>query len=502
MKKRLLAIALTALAFGGLCYAKKAKKDGSEVQVQESQSEQKPAKENKAKKEKEPKKQKENKKEKKQNKNKAQDAGAGEAAEQTAAQDAPAANSAAGSAAESSQAPQAAAQTAPQSAAAPAAAESSANSAAGSAEQGAAARAALIPAQDQDDSQDTRVSAVIKRIGGDVALHDGLARLETVRASGAVLFFVANGKKNIPALKTSEYGQSNYISIFSGAKEYRLNKNGHCSYSYDVNSNSITETLQVKDVVEVVATYQLDKYSPKDTQTNCVRVKLKMRNLADKKAVLALKAVYNLCLGENRQAHYSTAANKAIGSEYVLVPSREEGWVISSDGQNAIEFVLYGKGVTPPKKAAMANKDVIDLATPITLFNPGNTFNSILSYNDSAMALFWEPVELAKDANVTYSFVVNFSDSDFQNSGKEIFEDPKAAADDQESNDGALEQGQKGAMQSVGGLDSTKLNMEYVQQLINHINSLQRSDPSLNAAKIQQLQTEVDEVLQVLRSRK
>ena len=53
-----------------------------------------------------------------------------------------------------------------------------------------------------------------------------------------------------------------------------------------------------------------------------------------------------------------------------------------------------------------------------------------------------------------------------------------------------------------GSVDPSKLNMEYVQQLINHINSLEQGDPSLNTMKIQQLQTELDEILKVLRSGK
>jgi len=206
----------------------------------------------------------------------------------------------------------------------------------------------------------------------------------------------------------------------------------------------------------------------------------------------------------------------------------EDPWIISSDGQNAVEFVLYGKGVTPPKKAVMANKDLIDLATPITLFNPGNTFNSILSYNDSALALFWDPVEIAKDSSVSFSYIINLSDSDFQNSGRTIFEEVESEPEEVEEKEDDKEPvpevkdkalhvdqalpGETKAPEAtapikeefntaIEGVDPSKLNMDYVQQLINHINSLEQGDPSLNKMKIQQLQTEVDEVLKVLRSR-
>lgn len=463
MKKRVVAIALLALFAGGLLFAKKAKKVDFDKEVQEEEQSLEEGKKAKPKKEKKAKKEKPAK-EKKQNKQ-----------EQSPAQEKPAE----------------AAPAAPAESAAPAATDST-----------AAAPATETPAP----AENKKVTAVVKRIGGDVALQDGTVRMETVRESGAVLFYVVNGKKTYPAVKTSEYGQSNYLSIFSGAKEYRLNKFGHCSYSYDVTTSSITETMLVKDIAEVVAVYQLDKYSPKDKDTNCVRVNISIKNLAQKKSVLALKAVYNLCLGENRQAHYSTAALKSIGSEYLMIPSKQDPWIISSDGQNAVEFVLYGKNVTPPKKAVMANKDVIDLSTPITLFNPGNTFHSILSYNDSALALFWDPVEIEKDSIVSYSYAINFSDSDFQNSGKEVLEDASAKPAEVEEQQAAknlkVTQGKEPLAMPEGSVDPSKLNMEYVQQLINHINSLEQGDPSLNTMKIQQLQTELDEILKVLRSGK
>lgn len=484
MSKRILALALLAVFAGGLSFAKKAKAvDGDAVTKQEAKAAKKEAKQNA----------KEAKKDAKEAK-KAEKIDRKYAKKNKGAVESPAKEEEAqGNPLQANPLQEGAAQE-------PAASDSSAQEAAAAGEGSAESADA--------QQKDSNVTAVVKRIGGDVALQDGVVRMETVRESGAVLFYVVNGKKIYPALKPSEYGQTNYLSLFCGAKEYRLNKNGHCAYSYDVNSRSISETLTVKDVAEVKAFYELGKYSPKDEAANSVRVRISVKNLAGKKTPLALKAVYNLCLGENRQAHYSTAVTKAIGSEYVLIPSKEEGWIISSDGQNAIEFIVFGKGVTPPKKAVMANKDVIELATPITLFNPGNTFNSILSYNDSSLALFWDPVELEKDAVANYSFIVNFSDSDFQNSGKEIFaedeenvpatnlrvttgKEPAPSGNDPDQIPTAIE-----------GVDPSKLNMEYVQQLIDHINSLEQGDPSLNKMKIQQLQTEVDEVLKVLRSRK
>lgn len=337
----------------------------------------------------------------------------------------------------------------------------------------------------------------------DAAVQDGLVRVEPSRQSGAVLIYLVNGKKVYPVVQTSEHGQSNYLSVFIDGKERRLNQNGHCSYHFEVDDDSVTETITLKGIAEVTAVYSLAKPEGADALTKTLDIRHTVKNLSDKKISLALKAVYNLCLGENRKAHFSTAVNREVSSEYCFEPSKEECWIISSDGQNAVELELYGKGITAPKRVAAANKDVIDLSTLVTQFTPGNSFDSIMSYNDSALALFWEPVSLATDESKSYSYKMNFSVNDFQNSGKEVSK--TQVNQDGQSLDSASEGAESDGDRieaTVDSVDPSKLNMEYVQQLINHINSLEQSDPSLNRLKIQQLQTEVDEVLQVLRSRK
>lgn len=354
--------------------------------------------------------------------------------------------------------------------------------------------------KEKDASKSSAKSKKIYRFGNDYSIQKGLVRMETVRASGAVLFYIVNGKKIYPAVETNEYGQSNYFSIYVDAREYRLNKNERCSYHYDLDEDSLTEIFTVSDIAEVKLVYTISKMEKSDEQENCVLAKCSVKNLTGKKRAFALKSVYNLCLGENRKFHYSTPLNNAVLSEYVVFPSEDESWVISSDSQNAVEFVVYGDGITSPKKVAMANKNVIENSNLSTSFKPGNSFSSLMAYNNSSLALFWDAVELDPEASASYSYKINFSVSDFQNSGK-FRPAAKKSAKKSDADDDASK---ADAAQAPGEdyIDPSKLNEEYVQQLINHINSLEQSDPSLNRLKIQQLQTEVDEVLQVLRSRK
>lgn len=345
------------------------------------------------------------------------------------------------------------------------------------------------------------LSAGVHAKNNGVAVQEGFVRMEPDRESGAVLLYLVSGKKVYPVVQTSEHGQSNFLSVFIDGKERRLNKNGHCSYHFEVDDNSIVETIVFKNVLEVTAIYSLAKPDESDGLVKAINVSHTIKNISAKKTSMSLKAVYNLCLGENRRAHFSTAVNREVSAEYAFEPSSEESWIISSDGQNAVELEVFGKGISAPSKTAVANKDVIELSTPVTQWTPGNSFDSIRAYNDSSLALFWNPVSLGEGESKSYSYRINFSTNDFQNSGKKETAAVGQTSAGQAEGDGARADDDR-LETSIESVDPSKLNMEYVQQLINHINSLEQSDPSLNRLKIQQLQTEVDEVLQVLRSRK
>ncbi len=374
---------------------------------------------------------------------------------------------------------------------------------------------------------------VLVKRGADAVVSRGIVRMKTVHENGSVLFYVRHLKKGfIPVVDTANHADSNFIALYADGVEYRLNRSEKADFVFDVDRNSITETFTIKGLAELKAVYSFGndlESEPDGDNVNSILVNYTVKNISGEPHEFAVKAMHNLVLGENRDSHFSTSAEPEISSETILKPSEKNHWIISSDGKYAVEFVIFGKNITAPEKAVLANKDVLEAAGMTTSFKKGRSFDSLMSYNNSALGLFWNYTGLADNGSLSYSYRINFSRNDFQNAGKQIIiVNPAKAAPEQAAvipaaepavavpppaektaepgnvSAGPEDTGDKNYEfdTDLGSIDPSKLNADYVQQLINHINSLEKSDPSLNRLKIQQLQTEIDEVLQVLRSRK
>lgn len=364
------------------------------------------------------------------------------------------------------------------------------------------------------------------------SVSKGIVRLDGLGENGSVIYYISNLRGGyIPVNDKSNFADSTFIALYVDGEEFRLNKSKKVSFAFSAEDDVLAEKFTVRGTAELEVTYAIDG-------DDAVIISYVLRNTSGKAHDFALKSVYNTKLGENRRSHYSTSKKNDVYNEEIVIPSPDESWIISSDGKYAVEFDIFGKDISAPQRVVMANCDIMKNATPRTEFKAGRAFDSLLSYNDSSLGLFWEGIRLEPEESKELSHRIRFSTNDFQNAGNR-FSAAEPAPDEaaSEKEGGAAQEslvpleekkpseeaaepekneaGSESAPQpenekddrnyefntDTGGIDSSRLNAEYVQQLINYINSLEQSDPSLNRMKIQQLQTEVDEVLQILRGR-
>lgn len=365
-----------------------------------------------------------------------------------------------------------------------------------------------------------------KKIYETFSVSHGIVKIQSVMENGAVLLFIEDdGNKQdswIPVVEQRDLGESTYGSLFIDGIEYRLNTSGNVACAFESGSDFVTITYKVRDIAEVKANYVLSSRKPAG-EANCILISYSILNRDRKKHDFALKVVYNTILGESRAAHFRTPANVAVSSEFSFQPSPENNWVITSDGRHALCFSLYGDEITPPSNVAMANKNVIEASRPEGVFVEGRPFTSVLAYNNSSLALFWEKFPVPMESEILYSYKINFSNADFQDDAEllkpyvpmaeflpppEIEEpqmpfeiapqdgipvSPSSPKEDAEQIDFETERNY---------LDPMKINPQYVQRLIDQINALEQTDPAVNREKIQELQAEINEVLEILRSRR
>lgn len=358
---------------------------------------------------------------------------------------------------------------------------------------------------------------IIAKNGKNVSVEKGIVRIQTFSENGSVAFFVLekSGAWH-PVVETNDRAESTFISLFVDRTEYRLNRSKKVDYSYEIEGDCVSVVYKIRSVAQLKATYRIEGYS--------IYVSYSVLNLDSKPHDFAVKAVYNTVLGETYAAHFATPSRN-VGAELSIAPSSTQDYILSGDGTRTIRFAVFGNGITPPKMALLANKDVVEEATFATAFKDGRSFSSLLSYNNSSVAFFWAGENVgAKNGELRYR--IDFSNTEFEAKTNEPFppfvppeieepqpplevapqvppeaevvppmeppasEEPDEPIPDQEFNT------------ERKYMPPSSVDEVYVQRLIEQINSLEASDPALNRERIRELQDEIDEVLDVLRSRR
>ncbi len=357
---------------------------------------------------------------------------------------------------------------------------------------------------------------IIAKNGKNISVEKGIVRIQTFSENGSVAFYVLEKSGEWrPVVETNDQSESTYVSLFVDRAEYRLNRSKKVEYSYEVEDDCVSVVYNINSVAQLKAKYRIEGYS--------IYVSYSVSNLDTKPHSFAVKAVYNTVLGETYDAHFTTPSQK-VSAEISIVPSSTQNYIFSSDEKRTIRFAVFGEGITSPKVALLANKDVAEEANFATTFKQGRSFSSLLSYNNSSVVFFWEDENLGKKSS-ELRYRIDFSNTELEERNYEKFppyeppeiEEPQIPDDAQvlpptDSSIGAEEipPENKSDEQASGYefnternyIDPSSVDDIYVQHLVNQINSLEIDDPALNREKIRELQEEIDEVLEILRSRR
>ncbi len=377
----------------------------------------------------------------------------------------------------------------------------------------------VVPASEEGDFSK---KTVIAKNGKNVSVEKGIVRIQTFSENGSVAFYVL-GKSGewLPVVETNDQGESTYVSLFVDRAEYRLNRSKKVEYVYEVEEDCVSVIYKINSLAKLKAKYRIDGYS--------VYVSYSISNLDTKPHSFAVKTVYNTILGETYNAHFTTPSQN-VSAEISIVPSSKQNYIFSSDEKRTIRFAIFGDGITSPKVALLANKDVAEEANFASAFKDGRSFSSLLSYNNSSVALFWDGENLGKKSE-ELRYRIDFSNTELEERNYEKFppysppeiEEPQPPLEveppipeeaqvlppvDMPIGEEIIPPENE---EQISGyefnternyVDPSTVDEIYIQRLVEQINSLEADDPGLNREKIRELQEEIDRVLNVLRSRR
>ena len=235
-------------------------------------------------------------------------------------------------------------------------------------------------------------------------------------AKGAVgsfqLYALGENGSQIPLLAGYDEFTSSFISLLAGKKEYKLTNNIGIVIGARKTEKGIQMVYVVPDVARVLLSFENvpEKIlSKKKISSDVIRVTLSVKNRSKRAMKFSVKEIFDTVLGEQLGPHFSTSEEIAINSERQYRRFDKVKWVSSSNSKAGIQFIFSGDGIKAPEAVSLSNKDLLALQKWIPQVISSRTFDSVLSYNNSALCINWEGSYLEPEEQFEVSYYIAVS---------------------------------------------------------------------------------------------
>ena len=408
--------------------------------------------------------------------------------------------------------------------------------------EGEASEAAPAPANTQTNANFT---GWIKGTRRSITEKFGRVQLKVKSSIGAYSFSVLNEKdKGIPVLTTANEFASNAFYLKTAKKVYNLVTDTNVNSSAHKNTDGASIMYQILDVADVNVNFSCfasDKEN-KDSEIDMVKITVTVKNTGTRNDEFSIKAVLDTVLGEASEFHFYTFEGVPVRNEVLYRTLQNQKWFVSKNGNAAMQLFFTGAEATAPELVALANYSTLEKNTWEPDMLSYRAFDTVLSYNNSAVCAIWKPMKLAPSETGNVVFYLSFAADGKMPTGEkfvyskeyaesaaavaasvseESAEKPKVDADGVEviSSNPAVETlteksgygpqviNESGEVpQEIPTVDFYIKNMskehltpEYIQSLLDRIAALEEDSPSLNRQELLQLNTELDAILTYLR---
>lgn len=241
----------------------------------------------------------------------------------------------------------------------------------------------------------------------DVDLTVGDVRLVITDYNGFIsLYRKGETDEFISVFDPNSFSSASAFYVLLDQKVYKLSEDSSFTIesSFEENVATMVCTLENKVSVSVMWTiFSSAEENPEDS----VQIAVEFVNLDDVPHLIGFKAVFDTRLGENSGIHFTTALRDELDTEYYFTNMDEDLWIRSGNEDVSMNFLLSGDEITAPQSIAVANKNVFSNLSWAPPLSVGRNFNSLQSYNNSALAVTWQPVILEPDSSNEVKFFMS-----------------------------------------------------------------------------------------------
>lgn len=356
----------------------------------------------------------------------------------------------------------------------------------------------------------------------------GAVKLRSRGKNGNFNVYIVNADgKGAPVFSTAQEGASTSFYLLSGKKVYKLTCGNGVISAAERTEFGMRLHYLVPKVAEVTVDFSCFKSAPKRDH-DIIKVTAKVTNLKKRTTVTGLKVVMDTVLGEKSKFHFYNMDDVPIKNEVMYRTLQKSRYIVSKNDDYAVQFLLNGADITVPDFVALGNYDTLSTLEWEPNMLVQRTFDTVHSYNNSAVEINWTPKELGtaeSDSYVYYMAVAAYPDTVNGasvigytktaeslepgagiNGPVTIFADnpvPKSEAP------AVIESETEKAKPKPSEIDFKPnreiseefLKPEYIKRLLDRIAELEEDEKTLNREELKLLNAELDMILQHLRTR-
>lgn len=377
--------------------------------------------------------------------------------------------------------------------------------------------------------------------GRDVDFKDGIIRLRGKPRLGTynIGLLTENGKY-VPVLSTRDEYTSSFFSLKVDKKIYKLSADANTMTMAKKTDTGIKLLYRIANVADVEIDFS-SLNSIKNGDIDLIKVTATVTNLGPKKVQFALKSVLDTILGESTQYHFYNADDSAVKSEVMYRNVQDVKWVTSKNKNGQMLVFLTGADISPLEYVALANYSTLDIKNWEPEMLSYRAFDTVLSYNNSAIGLAWPAKNLRVEESVSFVYYIGFaSESEkpvctkyiWPNGIEQAVEAANEVVTPVPTKDEVAKLPETTAIVpevpstpavetispvtvinpvpeepkivsnvkfDVSKLTKEQLSPEYIQNLLDRISALEEDDTTINRDELLQLNAELDAILEVLR---
>ena len=399
----------------------------------------------------------------------------------------------------------------------------------------------------EEDTEAKDFTGWIKSPKKNINERFGKIQLKIKSKAGSYTISVLNEKdKPIPVLSAANEYITNAVFLKTSKKSYNLVTDNNVRSSARRTADGAVINYEIPSVAQV-SLYFSCLSSQKKKDSDMVKVTATVKNISNRNDDFSIKAILDTVLGEAAAFHFYTWEDVPVKNEVLYRTLQNQKWFVSKNMNAAMQLFFTGADCTTPDLVALSNYSTLEKNSWEPDMLNYRVFDTVLSYNNSAVCAIWKPLKLAPGESGKIVYYMAFSGDGTPATGEKYvyskeFEDKSAeeSGDDKKNSVTPLEvitpYSVEEASETItpGGvteitedtdrpadfstaanptapseipnvdfyiknMSKEQLTPEYIQSLLDRIAALEEDSSSLNRQELLQLNSELDAILTYLR---